>query len=155
MDVQGGDMCGIILPNGRDCQGAVAPDSPLNLCAEHIRAAAVLAEMLELEPVPTAQPACPVCGYDGSVLPEKYSDHEQNHAPLVYYLRFGDRIKIGTTTNLERRLVVIPHDELLATEPGSFSVEHHRHRQFANLRLTGEWFTAAPQLLTFVESIRA
>jgi len=64
----------------------------------------------------------------------------QIHDPLVYYLQFGDRVKIGTTTNLKNRMLVIPHDRLLATEPGDQAWEHHRHLEFAALRITGEWF---------------
>lgn len=60
---------------------------------------------------------------------------------VVYYLRFGDRVKIGTTTNLAKRRQAVPHDELLATEPGGRQTEHARHLQFADQRITGEWFT--------------
>jgi hypothetical protein len=75
-------------------------------------------------------------------------------SPVVYYLRFADRIKIGTTMNLDRRLKMIPHDELLATEPGSFTVETRRHDQFKALRITGEWFRADPRLLSHIASLR-
>lgn len=53
------------------------------------------------------------------------------HDPVVYYLRFGDRIKIGTTTNLRTRLISVPCDEVLAVEPGSYALERERHEQFA------------------------
>ena len=59
---------------------------------------------------------------------------------LVYYVRFGDRVKIGYTTNLTERLRVLPHDELLATEPGTIQDERARHEEFAHLRVNGEWF---------------
>lgn len=77
----------------------------------------------------------------------------KSHPPLVYYLLFADRIKIGTTTNLVKRMEVIPHDELLATEPGGRPVELQRHEQFAHLRIKGEWFQAAPELLTHVRNL--
>lgn len=36
----GASLCAIILEDGRDCNGAVSPDSPLNLCLDHLKAAA-------------------------------------------------------------------------------------------------------------------
>jgi hypothetical protein len=74
--------------------------------------------------------------------------------PLVYYLLFADRIKIGTTTNLTARMRSIPHDELLATEPGSLDVERRRHREFAHLRITGEWFRTAADLFAHIEALK-
>lgn len=76
------------------------------------------------------------------------------HAPIVYYLRFGDRIKIGTTRNLPKRLAAVPHDEVLATELGDFQVEGSRHRQFQHLRIKGEWFQPAQDLLDHIEGVR-
>jgi len=61
---------------------------------------------------------------------------------IVYYVRFGDRVKIGTTVNLRQRLMSLPHDEVLVTEPGSYALERKRHKEFASSRITprGEWF---------------
>lgn len=73
---------------------------------------------------------------------------------VVYYLRFGDRIKIGYSSNLATRLTVIPHDEVLATEPGTRETEQQRHRQFSDLRLTGEWFSMGAELIGHIETIR-
>lgn len=72
------------------------------------------------------------------------SDREANG--VVYYIRFGDRVKIGTTVNLPQRLTSIPYDEVMATEPGGPRVERQRHKQFARCRLTGEWFGLSPEL---------
>lgn len=74
--------------------------------------------------------------------------------PVVYYVRFGDRVKIGYTTNLAARLTAIPHDEVLATEPGTMQDERARHRQFADLRITGEWFTYAEPLVSHIVALR-
>lgn len=73
---------------------------------------------------------------------------------LVYYIRFGDRIKIGTTTNLANRLTALPFDEVLAVEPGSHFLERSRHKQFAHLRIKGEWFRAEDELLRFIEGLQ-
>ena len=36
----------------------------------------------------------------------------------VYFIRYRDRMKIGTTTNVRKRLAGLPMDELLAVIPG-------------------------------------
>lgn len=83
--------------------------------------------------------------------------HERAHADpdqMVYYMRFGDRVKIGYTTNLAKRRQAVPNDEVLAIEPGTFRTEAVRHRQFAELRITGEWFQYAEPLIGHIEGLR-
>jgi len=60
---------------------------------------------------------------------------------VVYYIRFRDRIKIGTSGNPRGRIASLPHDEVLAFERGDRRVEQKRHAQFASHRVsTTEWF---------------
>lgn len=73
---------------------------------------------------------------------------------VVYYLRFGDRVKIGYSSNLANRLKAIPHDELLITEPGTYALEAARHRQFRELRLTGEWFDNVEPLAGHIAALQ-
>lgn len=73
---------------------------------------------------------------------------------VVYYILFGDRIKIGTTTNLVKRLQDLPHDEVLATEPGGTGIERQRHTQFGVYRVTGEWFEMGDELVDHVNELR-
>jgi hypothetical protein len=76
---------------------------------------------------------------------------------VVYYIRIGDYIKIGTTTNLAMRMSILQPDEVLATEPGWTEVENARHQQFKHLRIRprSERFHSAPELLEHVAMIRA
>lgn len=78
---------------------------------------------------------------------------------VVYYLRFADRIKIGTTSDLPERLREIPYDELVAIEPGSHGTEHLRHVEFARHRIATpsarEWFVAAPDLIAHMRNVVA
>lgn len=82
-------------------------------------------------------------------------------APLVYYVTRSDRpgqVKIGTTTNLSRRLsqlrsVKKGHSEqvtLVAVEVGNQATERKRHGQFAPMRLDGEWFTFGAPIIAHV-----
>lgn len=74
---------------------------------------------------------------------------------VVYYIRFGDRIKIGYSRNLGQRLTELPYDELLAVEPGANRVESRRHEQFRVDHIRGEWFACSPALLAHIEDVRA
>jgi hypothetical protein len=71
----------------------------------------------------------------------------------VYFIRFGQRVKIGFTTNWRRRLSALPYDEILALMPGTMLDEKRCHAAFAHLRDVGEWFRVAPDLLAFVASL--
>lgn len=87
--------------------------------------------------------------------------HPRNHPPVVYYVRRHRLVKIGTTTNLPRRLkyLGVKADDVLALEPGSHATEHMRHRQFAHLRQEGhglgvEHFRLGPSLAQHIRSLR-
>lgn len=104
------------------------------------------------------------CGYTASVrefhqLCDVRIREMTEHSESVYYIRFGDRVKIGTTKNLTKRLKAVPHDEVMATEPGGLYVEQRRHGQFEHLRIrTGthrEWFTLTPELAEHIAAVRA
>jgi hypothetical protein len=75
---------------------------------------------------------------------------------VVYFLRSGEFVKIGTTMRLASRIEAIRTSaahgiELLGAVRGDYSTERSWHSRFAHLHARGEWFTAAPDLL---ESIR-
>jgi hypothetical protein len=85
---------------------------------------------------------------------------------FVYYVGDPDSqlIKIGTSTGINTRLSAIrkrrPGALLLAAEPGSYSAESLRHREFAEIRkplATGEreWFRKEPLLMRHVNEVRA
>lgn len=76
------------------------------------------------------------------MFPRKFTDPEfvAKAGEVVYYMRIGNRVKIGTTANLKQRLADINPEELMAVEPGSVRLERMRHREFGHLRTHGEWF---------------
>ncbi len=73
---------------------------------------------------------------------------------VVYYMRIGDRVKIGTSASLAQRLETINPEELMATERGDRRVESRRHRQFADLRVHGEWFRLEGALIQHIDALR-
>jgi len=75
---------------------------------------------------------------------------------VVYYLRFDDRIKIGTSSNPRSRLAQLRFDELLAFERGGRAIEQKRHAQFASQRFSGsEWFHSHRALDRHIRSLAA
>jgi len=83
---------------------------------------------------------CAVCGWRVGDAPDP--DLPPPVVEVVYYLRWRERIKIGTSHRPRQRLAAIRHEELLAFERGGRSLEQQRHREFADLREGGEWFRA-------------
>lgn len=73
---------------------------------------------------------------------------------VVYFVRFGNRIKIGFTTDLSTRMKVIPHDAILLTIPGNMSTEARLHRRFEHLRKVGEWFEMGDDLMEYIEATK-
>jgi hypothetical protein len=78
----------------------------------------------------------------------------------VYFVEANGFIKIGFTADMERRMCALasssPHPTtLLHRMPGTRDHEIDLHRQFAHLRVRGEWFRSDPELLEFIEGLRA
>lgn len=95
---------------------------------------------------------CADCGW-------RYGDTWDADLPVprvevVYYLRYRDRVKIGTSAGPRRRLASIRHEELLAFECGGRTLERERHRQFAEIREGGEWFTFTAELREHTATLR-
>lgn len=75
------------------------------------------------------------------------------HAPAVYFLRNGSRVKIGTTTNLRQRVrrLALRDDSIALILHGGSDVERALHQKFAELRVGNtEWFHGAKTLNDFI-----
>ena len=151
------------------CRGPVPRDAPVPLCEWHLAVASEWEQrrhgVTDVLPSPCAlcgsrlgvrYPSgwlCAVCEWRHGDL----VDHElpPPRVDVVYYVRYDDRIKIGTSASPRQRLTAVWHDELLAFERGGRAVEQERHRRFAHLREGGEWFRADDELLEHVRTISA
>lgn len=150
--------------------GPVPADAPLPLCERHLAIAADWASrahgVTDVLPVPCRlcgsrlgvhYPSgwlCAICEWrvgevvDGELPPPRID--------VVYYLRFEDRVKIGTTGNPKQRFAALWHEEVLAFERGGRPLEQRRHAEFADDRLgTSEWFALSPAILRHIESLGA
>lgn len=134
--------CTNVDEQGNDCRRPAEEGAPVSLCRVHLVLAAQF--IVDMKAARDAARPAPTRAYI------KYGRPQ-----VVYYLRLGTRIKIGTSTNLPLRLQSIPHDEVLAVEPGNNARERARHSQFAQLRTVGEWFRDHPDLRQHIAEVRA
>jgi hypothetical protein len=146
------------------------PGAPLALCASHLMAAydwvARDTGVTDLLPSPclacgsrlgVRYPSgwlCAICEWRLGELPD--AESAAIRVDVVYYLRAGDRIKIGTSGNPRSRLAALHWDQLLAFERGGRELEQRRHAQFAVHRFPGsEWFAANDQLTAHIAGLAA
>lgn len=179
----GSNLCGALLDDGTDCPNAAHEDAPINLCAHHLVVAAHWVNQNDESKRPRA--LCPTCGErearvedDGELycglcdyqspgltkgaylsaaeedetFPKSYGLRRKS---VVYYIQFGDRIKIGTTSNHPRdRFRDLPHDKVLGFEAGGVAVEAERHIQFRADRIRNtEWFNVTEALLDHIRAL--
>lgn len=152
------------------CGAVAASGAPLALCPLHLAIAAEWHEtrngVTDLLPSP-----CPLCasrlgvrwpsGWLCAVCEWRYGDVPDDdltppRVDVVYYLRYADRVKIGTTANPRRRVAAIRHDEVLAFERGDRALEQRRHAQFAADRWPRtEWFRLSDALRAHIDVLSA
>lgn len=81
-----------------------------------------------------------------------------NDKGYTYFVRDGDAIKIGSSMRPKHRLDTLQTGTareltILAVVSQDVADEFGTHRQFADLRIRGEWFRADPRLLKFIEGL--
>lgn len=81
------------------------------------------------------------------------------HTPMVYFMKAGQRVKIGYTTGLKKRVAdlqtaIADRIIVLLTIPGDQTLERLLHEKFAKYRLQGEWFDAGPEITLFINRER-
>lgn len=75
----------------------------------------------------------------------------------IYYLLVADKVKIGYTKDVKRRLRSYPPGSpLLALHPGTKQLETDMHAKFAGSKAAGrEWFLDTPELREHVKEVIA
>lgn len=77
----------------------------------------------------------------------------RKHAPLVYFIRNGNRLKIGTSTDLKRRIrtLALRAENVVLLLDGGKPLESDLHKQFSDLRIGNtEWFAYDVPLINFI-----
>lgn len=152
------------------CQASAPAGAPVPLCQSHLALSADWsAQEFGVEDVlPSPCVACGArigvrypsgwvcasCEWVFGISPD--GELPRQRIEVVYYIRFDDRMKIGTSSNLRQRMSRLWHDELVALERGGRARERMRHAQFGQWRMgRTEWFELAPELLDHVAALRA
>lgn len=171
--------CPIPAKGGADCWNESHPASPFGLCVEHWRKVvdqwygeqpainlrcAQCDNIAVVDSVDIPYARCSHCNFpigdleaslelidaEAEVIRKK-----RGMGGVVYYIRFGNRVKIGFTTSLRSRVMALPVDEVMAAEPGSYDIEAQRHKQFAaDLAAGREWFNPSGALMAHVAGVR-
>ena len=162
--------CRIDNSDGSPCTGVIDAGAPIDLCPAHLAVAHDWVERhtgaTDVLPAPCLAcgsriglrfPSgwlCAECEWRVGDIPSP--DATLPRVDVVYYLRYRDRVKIGTSANPRSRIAALPHEEVLAFERGDRRVERRRHEQFALQRIPGsEWFHAHAELDAHVAELRA
>lgn len=143
--------CTIIKRTGEFCDAAVPEGSPISSCGPH------LAEAFRFCQDKLDHAADLRAGIDASERTEQIRLRAEATKAVVYYARCDQRIKIGTTRNVDNRMRSLKADELLAVESGGYDLERRRHRQFDHLRITPgqEYFEPGDDLLEHIRQLAA
>lgn len=150
------------------CGQDVELDAPLALCTTHLLVAHdwVVREVGMTDVLPSPCLAC------GSRLGVRYpsgwlcaicewrvgelAEGEGIRVDVVYYIRFKNQIKIGTSGNPRGRIASLPHDAVLAFERGGRPLEQRRHHQFAEHRIPRtEWFRLNDDLAAHITELQS
>jgi hypothetical protein len=76
------------------------------------------------------------------------------HDPVVYYMRFSDLVKIGTTTDVATRRIAVPCQGVMAIEWGGRELEMQRHAEFVDSHKYREWFCLDARLGAHIAGVR-
>ncbi|MGJ5753365.1 GIY-YIG nuclease family protein [Streptomyces puniciscabiei] len=77
----------------------------------------------------------------------------RKHQPLVYFIRNGNRVKIGTTTDLRRRVrtLALRPENVVLLEAGGMDRERDFHKRFEKYREGNtEWFRDLGELSAYI-----
>lgn len=91
--------------------------------------------------------------------PRQRSFRRRSPRGFIYFIRAGERVKVGFTKDVKRRLsqlqTFFPEPlDLLVAAPGSMLMERELHNVFAEHHITREWFSLTPDLARFADRLR-
>lgn len=141
--------------DGSFCEATSMPGAPYPICFKHGAALyAFVRDRMASADRETAMDAFVEMAHDRRI--RQIRPLNDDRPSIIYYVQIGEHIKIGTTTNVKRRLAAYPPNRrLLATEPGHETLEAERHRQFAGLLDMGrEWFRPGAALVEHINGLR-
>lgn len=93
------------------------------------------------------------------MIEENREVHNRRKRGFVYFIRAGDKVKIGFSAKPFMRLSAIQtshHEDLriMAYIPGTLKFERRLHQMFRALHVRGEWFQFSPEITEFITRYR-
>lgn len=155
----------IAIAEGVDCATEATMTSPVPLCDEHQLQVALLVvpdiltaalrhagSDVRPAPLPSEERSAVVAG----ARPKPVGAHMGGvHGPVVYFADTGARIKIGTSTNLRKRMrsLSLQEKDVVLLLQGGVMLERALHDTFAKERIDStEWFAKSDRLMKFIQS---
>lgn len=149
---------------GSECTTEAAMVAPVPLCDEHRLQVALLVvpdiltaalrhagSDVKPAPLPPEERAAVVAG----ARPKPVGAHMGGvHGPVVYFADTGSRIKIGTSTNLRKRIrsLSLQDKDVVLLLQGGLMLERALHDTFAKERIDStEWFAKSDRLMKFID----
>lgn len=91
-------------------------------------------------------------------IPPELVERERSCGTFVYFMRVGDRLKIGMSGNVRKRAKAIQTGqsdqvEVIYSVKGGRELEKHFHARFEAIRLHGEWFEYRGPLKAFLAGL--
>lgn len=150
--------CTVQTSDGGTCNAPEKNGMPFPICSEHAVALwrHVNRQMGALVgDAGSVKQGLPLRGDSLKKVGRKVDDSGSSKS-VVYYLRIGAFIKVGTTSDLKRRINAYPPDcTLLALERGGTGLETYRINQFTHLNAARrEWFHPGEELLEHINNLR-
>lgn len=144
--------CCITSASGEVCASPIMLHAPYPVCMIH---AAVISEFFAKQDKLTLARAAAFAAQ--AEAPAVRLPTGEPRSSVVYYVQVDAVMKIGTTIDMAARMATYPpYARLLVTEPGGYTLERKRHRQFNEyLRAGNEWFNIGPRLRKHVEQLMA
>ncbi|WP_338182903.1 GIY-YIG nuclease family protein [Jatrophihabitans sp.] len=143
-----------VIPDGAGdaCGSPIMRNAPVPVCSVH---GAVISEFFSQQDMIELARATLMAQQEAAPSP-RLPDNAPRSS-VVYYVQLDAIVKIGTTIDLAQRLRAYPpHARLLVTEPGGYTLERKRLRQFNEyLRAGHEWFDPGPRLREHIEKLMA
>jgi Meiotically Up-regulated Gene 113 (MUG113) protein len=132
------------------CPETVFAGCPVPLCGRHMREVYGFAADMVSERWDEAVREY-VSDLHGTFVPPRAV--KQPLSGWVYFIRFGDRVKVGYTTKPDQRMRDLPHEQVIGILPGTRADEAAWHHLLADFHVVGEWFRADPQVLAMLGKV--
>lgn len=140
-----------VLCTAGKCTSDIEDDAPVPLCLRHLHEAYAFVALRMPESVLHA----PRLSFDPPDKPSPWRSPALDEPGTVYFIRTGAFIKIGWTSDMPTRMRALKPDDILHTEPGTIRDERRCQAAFRRLNAHGEYFWPEPELLAFIDDLRA